>query len=258
MLLMRIGLGAALAIATLTGPASADVLFTDGTFNLANYQASPTFTTDSSITLTAAQCPSCGNPGSALQFTVTFATTEPDLAALGEANTTFAYDPLTQGAITGINASVDKNFIINTATTGSPNTFRPLILQDGTYYLGGIPGPTLVAGPGGGQTGYNLISQTALTAADFTSFDFSTGTFGSANPNFAGDPMLLGLGQIFSNGVASEVAMTQYDNLSLDVITTAAVPEPSSAALFGVAVLGLVCCVAWQGQRARTAYDLTL
>ena len=48
--------------------ASANVIFQDGTFNLSNYTETTVFSSNAS--LTAVQCPSCGNPGTALQVTV--------------------------------------------------------------------------------------------------------------------------------------------------------------------------------------------
>jgi hypothetical protein len=134
-------------------------------------------------------------------------------------NSTFSYDPLTEGAILSIDASVDKD-LTSAATLG--NTFRPMIEQDGNYYLAAIAGPGLT---GPGSTGFDTISQNGLVATDFLQYDFSTGTFGTANPNFAGDPMLFGLGSIASGSAFD--ATVVYDNLSLD-LSTAPVPEPSS------------------------------
>lgn len=135
-----------------------------------------------------------------------------DLAAMGFMNNTFRYNPLSQGVITTIDASVDKNNITNqpvNPNTTFTNTFRPLIEQDGLFYLAAIPGPTYH----GGSSGYSTISRTGLVATDFAQFDFSTGMFGTAHPNFGGDPMLFGVGQItqvFVNNVRFE---PDYDNL---------------------------------------------
>jgi len=91
------------------------------------------------------------------------------------------------------------------------NTFRPLIEQDGTFYLAAISGPP--------ASGYNTISATGLGASDFTQFDFSTFAFGTGHPNFAGDPMLFGLSQLSaqSGGVDNLRVEIDYDNLRLSV-----------------------------------------
>ena len=83
---------------------SAPVTFTDGTFNLANYAQSPQFITGAGATLTVVTCVNCGNPfGAGLQITGTFPNTPPagNLFTAAEVlvNTTFAYNPLTQGPI---------------------------------------------------------------------------------------------------------------------------------------------------------------
>ncbi len=215
--------------------ASADVLFTDNTFNLAQYTLTPTYLSTVGVTIVGSQCTSCGNPGDALQIVANLPNGQPstlDQGIQGFVNNTFSYDPSTQGAINSINASVDKNLALNIADSDFPSSFRPLIEQDGNFYLAGISGPMLVTGAGGGSTGFNTISGT-LTAADFQQFDFSTGAFNAlSHPNFAGDQMLFGLAQ--SSGLQGSPAATvtaTYDNLSLDIVTT---PEPSGA---GIAVV---------------------
>jgi PEP-CTERM motif len=231
------------AVLLMSAPAFANVVFTDSTFDLANYTASPVFTSPG-ITLTYDQCASCGNPGLGLQLIASFSLDSVGDAAVGLANTTFSYDPLTQGAIASINASVDKDLTDNypfPATFG--NTFHPLIEQDGNLYIASIPGP---GGTTPGSTGYNTISRSGLIATDFEEYDFTTGSFVAAFPNFAGDPMLFGLAQIFSTGTAfaAYTSEADYDNLQLTIVT--AVPEPGSIFLLGAGIAGLV------GLRRRT------
>lgn len=201
------------------------VVFTDNTFNLGNYSET-VFKSSGSDTVSWAQCPTCGNPAQALQIQITLPAATPDLVAVGFINSTFAYNPLAQGAIATIDASVDKQFISNidpSFTLG--NTFRPSIEQDGIFYLAAIPGP----GIHGSSNGYDTISRTGLLATDFTQYDFVTGTFGSANPNFAGDPLLLGLTQItqFNNPTTVRFE-ADYDNLRLAVN---GVPDSGSTVL---------------------------
>src|SRR5271166_6058918 len=228
--LCRVAAVLVLAVAT---PASAGTIFTDGTFNLANYTQSTQYITGTGTTLVPIQCASCGNPsgGPALQLTATFPTFPPtgfDVAEQAFVNTGFGYDPTAQGAITSLFASVDKNLAVNLPSGPTPftNTFHPTIEQSGIFYFASIPGPSLLLNNGvGGQTGYNTING-GLTAADFTEFDFTTGTSDGTHPNFAGAPMLLGLTQVFSanTGGPVEIATAQYDNLLFAIN----VPEPAS------------------------------
>jgi hypothetical protein len=125
---------------------------------------------------------------------------------------------------------VDKNVITNIPidpTKTFNNTFRPLIEQNGVFYLAGILGPT----NHGGNTGYQTISQTGLLATDFTDADFTAGTSGNSHPDFAGGPMLFGLGQIAGFGVFGLTNVNfeaDYDNLQLSVHST---PDSGDTAL---------------------------
>jgi hypothetical protein len=229
----RLGIAGSFVLAMSAAPALADVLYTDNTFNLSNYSASPAYSSDPSASI------SYSSASNTLQFTANF-TSSNNLftTAIGLANTTFTYNPQTQGAITSIDASVSKDLTaaFGSGTPGGPlgNTFRPLIEQDGTFYLAGIAGPSLSTIPA--TTGYNTIAQTGLEATDFLSYDFATGTFGSANPNFGGDPMLFGLAQISGiNWYTPGQIITDYQHLVLDIHSA---PEPSTVALFGAALLG--------------------
>jgi len=232
----RVGFVFASALFLLPITALADVIFSDGTFNLANYSESTPFV--SGTVNSFQQCASCGNPGTALQINTT-APTGNGSYSQGFINNTFAYNPLTQGTISSISASADKNLGINYAGTGFGNTFRPTIEQDGIFYLAAIPGPTLNTGAGGGSTGYNTISRSGLVATDFQQYDFTTGSFiALIHPNFAGDAMLFGLTQITQivGGPTNAALFAEYDNLHLDI---APVPEPASLVLFGSALAGL-------------------
>lgn len=210
-------------LATIFTPAFGGVIFSDSTFNLGNYAQTPAF--QSNATIAVSQCASCGNPGQALQFLENFtADPNPATVAVGVANTTFSYNPMTQGAIARISASVDKTFLLSLDIGTIGNSFRPMIVQDGNYYLAGIAGPNF----SGTSSGLLTLAGT-LQQDDFVQYSFATGSFGTAHPNFAGNSILLGLAQLSGSVGGHLVQSTQYyDNLRFDITT----PEPASFAVF--------------------------
>ena len=233
-------------------PASADIVFTDNTFNPLNYDNfSATHYLDPGVTATYGQCQSCGNPGYALQVVVVtpsdYYHTGGD-AYVGFVNNNFTYNPGTQGAIDAINASVDKNLTLNRSTTDFASNFYPLIEQGGSFYIATIAGGTINSGT---TTGYETISSqfswpTGLTASDFGLFDFSTQSFyGSSNPDFSatGAPMTFGLAPLVSANDAFTITV-DYDNLYFDIVQSntgqSPVPESSSLALLSIFVVGLI------------------
>jgi hypothetical protein len=216
-------------------------VFSDGTFTPANYGTAFTYLQNPGTdTAVWSQCASCGNPNQALQLLInettgggTYNTTE---VLTGILNTTFTYNPSTQGAITSISASVDKDFTVNIALSFN-NTFRPMIEQDGNYYVAGIAGPVL---NGPGTTGFNTISNGSLAATDFQEVNPATGVIGGPNPNFAGDPMTFGIAQLLAaSDITGTTATLAYDNLNITLTT--ATPEPASlwTLLVGLCVLTL-------------------
>lgn len=212
--------------------AHADSTFTDSSFNLGDYTPTPVFYSNGTLTLFARQCASCGNPGLGLQLIGILPI--PGSIAVGFVNNNFVYDPSTQGALGSVDASVDKD-LTGTLVGTYGNTFRPLIEQNGIFYLAAIAGPGIVHGT---TTGYNTIAQSGLVATDFVSYDFTMGTFGVANPNFDGDAMSFGLAQTFSSAnVGSDTLEADYDNLKLDARS---MPEPTTLMLLGTGIIGLL------------------
>jgi hypothetical protein len=242
-----LALGAGLVIAASATGASATTVLTDGNFTsvtvTSSFTSDPTGTTIS----TSAPCASCGNPsGAGLQVIVNSSnSTATGLinSDVGFIDNHLSYNPSTQGAILSISASVDKDLTTagNFTSGTAGNTFRPMIEQDGNFYLAATAGPTFTSP---GTTNYSTISQAGLSASDFVLYDFSTGTFGVTNPNFSGDPILFGLGQITSFN-PSTLATIDYDNLDFTVSQT---PLPAALPLFATG-LGALSLLGWCRKR---------
>jgi hypothetical protein len=93
----------------LTIPAPADILFTDTTFNLANYNHfSATPNLDGGVTATYGQGANCRNPSQALDAIVSIPATAGG-AFVGFLNDTVTYNPQTEGAILSLTVSADKD-----------------------------------------------------------------------------------------------------------------------------------------------------
>lgn len=225
--------------------AAAPIVFSDGTFNLADY--SQVLFQSGPATITPSQIAAGGNPGFALQilYDVPNSSIVPFNSISGFRRPSFTYDPLTQGALASIDASVDKYFDIPDAVAVGVNTFRPLIFQGGNYYLAAVSVLPFVEGV------YVSAGATGLVASDFNLFAFPTGPFNPAlHPDFSGGPMEFGFASGLTFNVqtgANRTADFRHDNLRLQLN---AVPEPASALLV-LSGLG-AWAVARRGRNKRT------
>ena len=230
------------------GASAAPVQFFDGTFNLANY-TQPTYATDPSVTITASQIASGGNPGDALSVKFSNSGGAVNLNSYqGFVNTSFSYDPSAQGAVTGIDFSSDRYVDFGSSLNPQLTTFsRPLLLQSGVYYLAPFLDPQT-------RGAWFTSAITGLTAADFSGFDFGTGASNAAlHPDFSasGAPIELGLASRFALGTAGQpITLSgefRFDNLAITVANAGAatVPEPPTWALLGLGLTALV----WRHRR---------
>jgi hypothetical protein len=221
----------AAALLPVSSPA-ATITFTDSTFNSANYSESPEYT--SNATLSYNFCSTCGQsgvPGLEVTLYSTGSGSNPGFGAIAFINTTFSYNPAA-GTVLSISASVDKDLTDSIINPGAGNTFRPTIEQGGNYYIAAIPGPSI---PSGYTTGWNTIAGSGLKSDNFEEYDFATGSYVAAFPNFSSGPMLFGLTQMFTNpGTFNATAI--YDPLQ---ITITSVPEPSTWAMLTIGFAGL-------------------
>jgi hypothetical protein len=222
---------ATLLLVTTLLPAST-VLF-DGTFTPGNYALS-TYN-PAGATVGFSQSAAGGNPGSAIDITISY--TAAFNVRAGLISSTLTYNPSVQGAITTIDASGDLYLDLG-QFNGVTNNGRLvwMIEQGGSYYraLGSIASLA--------PTTFQSFSSPGLTAASFGQVDFATNTVnGAANPDFSatGGLIRFGLTATFAPSVvtAPGTVLIRHDNLRYEINP---VPEPSTWALTALALGGLM------------------
>jgi hypothetical protein len=207
-------------------PCLASTMFTDGTFNLANYTqtdfTSNTGAAGASVSVT--QSTSSGQSFTLVGFHIDWTVNTTFTVFFGLINSGFTYNPAT-GAISTIDFSLDRNVTFTPATVVLSNVSATALLeQNGKFYLDTITGPGLVAGT------WQTVSATGLTASDFSLFDFTTGTLDSTmHPDFSTAGAVIDFGLRTGLGHTNSLGTGSFDSLSDNLsFTVTSVPEPGT------------------------------
>ena len=223
------------------------LLFTDGTFDLANY-LQKTYTNNTAAagaTSTLTQSSSSGNPLPSVDFHADWTVNTTWTIFDGLINSGFTFNPAS-GSISGIDYSLDRNTTFTPGSVVLTNAvFNALLLQAGKFYIDQITGPAFLAGT------WQTISATGLQATDFSLYDFTTNTMNSTqHPDFSTAGSAINFGFRTGRGQTSASGIGSFDSLSDNLsITVNAVPEPSSVEL---TITALVAGLLWHWRRSSS------
>lgn len=212
-------------------PVAASTVFSDSTFDLANYVIG-TFQSGGA-TINTFQTLTEGNPGAALQSIISEPpVTTPFFTTQLIINSTFNYDPGSQGAIQSIDVSGD--LFINLQNLALPISFAaPIISQNGNDYAGSID--ALIQ-----NNAWQSGSESGLLSTDFVlvTDPLMQTTDPTSHPDFNGGNIQFGVVIFTASDTSNQpVWDIRIDNLSF---TVNAVPVPPAVWLFGSGLLGLI------------------
>lgn len=211
--------------------AAGEVTFSDGTFNLGDYNITTYSNLPPPDTVTLSQNTSGGNPGDFLaqNFSLTGAVQGAEVVS-ALINKGWTYNPSMEGAISGINFSIDKF----TSTTFTSEAGTLAALQDGKFYIFSVLGTVDVGA-------WETIAKEGITASSgWEVVNLTNGIISPGAPNFTpnGDPLSFGFA-IGATGTLSGVFTAGADNVFIGITP---VPEPSGLITLGTVIFlfGLV------------------
>ncbi len=214
---------AAMALCALSATTLANVVYSDGTFNNADW-GFETVIVGTGGSANASQSAASGNPGSARRVSITTGNAVGDATyAIHRFGTTNAtrYVASAQGAVQGINISLDARFVTGTFTGQGQGVYAQA-KQGNNIYVAGL-GITTSTG------NWVTLSASGLLATDFIQI---SGTTTPLDVSATGAPIRFGFASANSNGGSPYSITADYDNFNLEVVT---VPAPGAVA---IAMLG--------------------
>ena len=230
---------------------AATTVFSDQTFNLANYTLGSF--KDAAVTVNSyGQTLVGGNPGAALQGTVSSTGLNAQGVLFTALENVFVYDPSVSGAITSLDFSLDR-FADPTnggqAVGVGSYSLRLLAQQDAQLYQA-----TFISGPFGAPGGtWHSLLQNGIAASDFSTLDATnfTGSGAVGGLNFGGDAITFGFA-MRGGGTISTLDQTndlRADNFLLSV-NSATAPEPASWAMMIIGLAGVGGAMRWRRRPA--------
>ena len=213
-----VGMALAVLSFSLAAQASADVIFSDGTFSTANWTV--VSVVGGAGGQTAQQIETGGNTGGSPDSFWEATTNTNAVVYTAHINNLFTYDP-SLGAVGSIDFAVDFR---NISFFGQGMSFGLAVLQSGTYYYA-------AATISGSQQDLNWHTYTPSTVQEsgFSVFGGGTGT-----PDFDGAPMTFGLLTANDGGNTIKVGYDDYF-----VRLNGAVPEPATVSALALGALAL-------------------